>query len=120
MIRLRAHLESRRNTVVGGAFVATLTIAVVLAHGSLGGAHMDATSSHGGEESQMEAVADMCLAVLQVGGGMLAVLGVALIGRRRTTHRLPALVRRCVAIDFRNLAPPPARAGPSVLQVYRL
>ena len=120
MARVRTLLDSRRNTVAGLAFAATLAIAMVLAHGSLAGGHMDAMGSHGDEESQMEAVAEMCLAVLQVGGGMLAVLGVVLIGRRRSTRRLPTLAYRHGGVLARNPRSPLARAGPSVLQVYRL
>ena len=116
MIRLREQIQRRgRSLLIAGA-LGLVCLALAWAHGAPETHEMSAM----GDDSMAEA-ATICLAVLQVGSGLLTlVLGALLLQRWRDRRRvLGAAFERGVGI---RIVPTPtfsARAGPAALQVLR-
>ena len=72
-------------------------------------------------DDSMTDVAAICLAVLEVGSGLLTVvLGGLVVQRSRHGRRSSSAAReRCAGIPVASDPPFAARAGPAVLQVLR-
>lgn len=117
VIRIRSALTARRPTLAALGVVVALGLVITVAHGSPGGGHMDGMADDQGGHSD---VATMCLAIVEAGGAGVALLALWSAVRRRPVEG----PRPSVFLTSSRLphAPPAplARAGPAVLQVYRL
>jgi hypothetical protein len=118
VIRIRSVLTARRHPLAVASVIAALGLATVVAHATPASDHMGgADDSH----SVQSAVVTMCLAVVDLGTAGAGLLAFRVLRRRRF------IAGTCNWSDLSPLAtprqsrpPPKARAGPSVLQVYRL
>lgn len=120
MIRIRSILTAKRHAIAAVGVIVALGAAVALAHGAPGQDHMGGMSAMDDLGVDQSAVVSMCLAVLEVG----AVGAVLMTGRLLLRHLAAAVPRtrgttNVLAPERRSVAPR-ARAGPELLQVYRL
>jgi hypothetical protein len=115
MIRLRTLIKRQgRSLLIGGA-LALVCLGVAWAH-SAPAAH----EMNGSGDDQMAEAISICLAVLQIAGGLLAAISGALIVRRRRPPRsLSATFRGSLFVSPGPVPPVAARAGPAALQVFR-
>jgi hypothetical protein len=115
VIRIRALIKLRGRTLVIGAVLALICLALAWAHSAPAAHEMSA----GGDDQMAEAIS-ICLAVLQVGGSLLAALcGAVLIRRRRPPPRLSPTIPAGAIVGRGLVYPLAARAGPAALQVFR-
>jgi hypothetical protein len=114
MIRLRALIQTRSRSLLLCVALTFVGLILAWAHSAPAAHEMPASG-----EDQMAEVVSICLAVLQVGAGLLAAaVGAVLLARRRPPTALAATGTSGVFV--RAVTPPvAARAGPSVLQVFR-
>ena len=116
MIRIRATIVQHRRRLAVIAATLTLALALVWTHGAMGSEHM------GGDHAGAPSIASICLATLELGGA-LTLLGGALLMLGRARAVGPRTDRRR---QFQAYVTGPARvraqprAGPAVLQVFRL
>ncbi len=121
MIRIRSALTAQQHALAMVGVIIALGIAVAVAHGAAGQDHMGGLGGMEDSHVGQSAVVSMCLAVLEAGAAGAVLLGGSLLVRRR-----PADTPRDLGAPFlstateRKLPVPRARAGPSLLQVYRL
>lgn len=121
MIPIRTTLSTRRHALVVSAAIVALIAAVVLAHGAPTQEHMGGMAGMDDSHSEQSAVVTMCLAIVEVGGIGAVLLGGWLLVRRRVADS-----RRDLGAPLLSTSTQPrpyvprARAGPSLLQVYRL
>lgn len=115
MIRLRATVSRRaRSLSIGGALV-LVCLAVAWAHAAPVAHEMNAMG-----DDEMATAVSICLAVLGAGAGLLAaVLGAAIVGRRRPPRSLGPTAPGLLIARPALIPPVAARAGPAVLQVFR-
>lgn len=116
MIRIRMTIVQHRHRLVVLAATLTLALALAWTHGAMAGDHMS------GDHKAVPSIASICLATLELGGA-LTVLGggVLLLGRGRARGRRADRRRQFsvyVTRPTRVRAQP--RAGPAMLQVFRL
>lgn len=90
-------------------------LALILAHGAPGLDHM-AGMDEGDHPAKV--ALSLCLAVVQGGLILLAVIGGTALMRRRSPRRIEVTRPRLFAVGCRERSGPPARAGPAVLQVF--
>jgi hypothetical protein len=90
-------------------------MALVLAHGAVGGGHMTADEHDPGTS---ETAISICLAVVEAGGLLLAVVGGMARLRRRPPICLPGRDAMHALAPHSRVLAPPTRAGPAVLQVF--
>lgn len=116
MIRIRTAIFQHRHRLTVIAATAALALTLVWTHGAMGGDHM------GDAQAGASTVASICLATLELGGA-LALLGgaVLLLGRGRAG----GLHRECRGKSSAYVIKPTLvriqpRAGPALLQVFRL
>lgn len=121
MIRIRTILTGRRHALAVLGAIATLGIAVAMAHGLPGQDHMGGMDGSSGSHEVPSAVITVCLAVVEVGVAGGALLGWRLLLRRRPDfpRRIEAGLVGTISVD-RHLDAARARAGPARLQVFRL
>jgi hypothetical protein len=116
MIRLRSLIKRQSRSLLIGGALAVVCLALALAHSAPAGHEMSASG-----DEQMADIVSVCLAVLQVTGGMLAaaILGAVIIRRWRPPRMLgaPRWPGLAVGPDAWTLVA--ARAGPAELQVFR-
>jgi hypothetical protein len=116
MIRIRTSILRHRRRLAVIVATAALALALVWTHGAMGSDHM------GDAQSGASTVASICLATLELGGA-LALLGgaVLLLGRRRAggLHRDGRGEFSAYVIKPTRVRSQP-RAGPALLQVFRL
>jgi hypothetical protein len=116
MIRIRSTILQHRQRLAVVFATLTLALALVWTHGAMGGGHM------GGDHAGAPSIASICLATLEL-GGTLTLLGGAALLLSRVGRRGSALDGRR---EFSAYVTKPARvraqprAGPEVLQVFRL
>ena len=115
VIRLRALIKRRARSLLVGGTLALICLAVAWAHGAPVAHEMDA----GGGEKMAEVVS-ICLAVLQVAGGLLvAAVGAALVRRWRAPRELDPAAYFDVWVPPGDASAAAARASPAALQVFR-
>lgn len=102
-----------------GAVVA-LGLAVALTHGVPGQDHMGEMAGMDDSRVSQSAVVSMCLAVLEVGSAGAVLLGWLLFRRQRAIGPSKLGTRVVSLATERTPSMPGARAGPALLQVYRL
>ena len=121
VIRIRSALSAQRHTLAAASVIVALAFAVVFAHGTPASDHMGGMGGMDDSHTVQSAIVTMCLAVIEVGTAGVGILALWILARRRFTSRarnpraLPLLVA-----SPQGRPPPRARAGPSLLQVYRL
>lgn len=112
VIRQRDFLARHRHRIALIAILGALSFAIAAEHGGLG---------HGGpiDDGMGEAIS-MCLAIVDVGFGV-ALGALALGGRARRRYSVPRdLGTGSVTLPVAPATMPPrARAGPSLLQIFR-
>lgn len=121
MIRIRSVLSAQRHTLAAASVIVALAFAVVFAHGTPASDHMGGMDGMDNSHAAQSAIVTMCLAVIEVGTAGVGLLAAWLLVRRRftgPTDSRPDLPRLVASNQGRP--PPRARAGPSLLQVYRL
>jgi hypothetical protein len=115
VIRIRALIKLRGRTLVIGAALALICLALAWAHSAPAAHEMNASG-----DDQMADVISICLAVLQIGGGLLAALiGTVLVRRRRPPRRLSPTIPANAVFGRGLVYPVAARAGPALIQVFR-
>jgi hypothetical protein len=115
VIRIRALIKLRGRTLVIGAALALICLALAWAHSAPGAHEMNASGVE-----PMADVISICLAVLQIGGGLLAALfGGMFVKRRRPPRRLSPTIPANAVSSQGLVYPVAARAGPAALQVFR-
>ena len=122
MIRIRSILTTRRHALAAVAAIIALGLAVAFAHGTPANDHMGATGGMDDARAVQSAIAAMCLAVVELGtAGAAGLLALWLLVRRPFTGLAGRWFDLFRVIGPMQCRPPPAaRAGPSLLQVYRL
>jgi hypothetical protein len=116
MIRVRALIKRRARSLLIGGTLALVCVALAWAHGAPVAHEMDAAG--GGD--QMADVVSICLAVLQVAGGLLgAAIGAVLVRRWRPPRELGPSTWMSARIYAAPASAAAARASPAALQVFR-
>lgn len=117
MIRIRSALTARRPALATLGVVVALGLVVTVAHSSPGGGHMDGMADAQRDHSGL---ATVCLAIVEAGGAGVALLALwGAVRRRLVEGPRPDRFVTGSRLPDAPLAPL-ARAGPAVLQVYRL
>jgi hypothetical protein len=119
VIRIRSALTAQRHALAAIGAIVVLGLAVAVAHGTPGDGHLGglgADDSHAGHS----AVISMCLAVIEVGTAGAGLLVLTLLSRRYITRQPDRPSLRLRIFAAKDVPAPRARAGPSLLQVYRL
>lgn len=122
MIGIRTSLAARRHALATVAAVLALGLTVAVTHGVPASEHMGGMGG-GGMEPAMPADAvamSVCLAVLGAALTSAGVLSLTLLARRLRRYWRPAFVAPLRFCPSPDPPPPRDRAGPSLLQVYRL
>jgi hypothetical protein len=118
VIRIRSALTAQRHALAAIGAIVVLGLAVAVAHGTPGDGHLSglgADDSHAG----YSAAISMCLAVVGVATAGAGLLAPALLSRRYVTRRADRPLR-LRPFPAKDVPTPSTRAGPSLLQVYRL
>lgn len=101
--------------------IVALGLAVALAHGAPGQDHMAGMGGMDDSRVSQSAVVSACLAVLEVGSTGAVLLGGWFLFRRQRATDPSELQPSLVSLAAeRTPSLPRARAGPALLQVYRL